>query len=208
MPERSHTRLNPPERREQIIIAATKIISDKGYWGFSVRQVAEACGLTEPAVIYHFKNKVGLFIAVLEHRDTEDMTAFANSLGVSPDEIWSGKVKFGLWQISNALMARNATQPEIIRLYTVLQAESLSTGHPAHDYYLKREQRVMLTLTQAAQRDNIANPVREARTVLSMMDGLQLRWLEDSESFDLLQEWKAFAKSRWGQTTKSSDLSQ
>ena len=51
--------------------------------------------MTEPAVIYHFKNKVGLLIAVLEHRDREDMATFAHSLGVEPEDMWSGNAQFG-----------------------------------------------------------------------------------------------------------------
>lgn len=91
--------------------------SQNGFWGFSVRQVAEACGLTEPAVIYHFKNKVGLLIAVLEHRDREDMATFAHSLGVEPEDMWSGNAQFGIRDICAALMERNAAQPEMVRLY-------------------------------------------------------------------------------------------
>lgn len=93
--------------------------------------------MTEPAVIYHFKNKVGLLIAVLEHRDREDMATFAHSLGVEPEDMWSGNAQFGIRDICAALMERNAAQPEMVRLYTVLQGESLNEHHPAYEYYQK-----------------------------------------------------------------------
>ena len=191
-------RLDPAERREQIISQATSIIARHGYWGFSVRQVAEACGLTEPAVIYHFKNKVGLLTAVLEHRDREDMSMFAHRLGVEAEDVWGGKVQFGLRDICDALMGRNAGQPEIVRLYTVLQGEALEPRHPAYDYYHAREQRVLRILARAAEYDGIAEPDREARVVLGMMDGIQLRWLHDLEHVDLTADWAAFAGERWG----------
>ena len=190
-------RIDPAERREQVIARATLIIARHGYWGFSVRQVAEACGLTEPAVIYHFKNKVGLLTAVLEHRDCEDMSRFAHQLGVEVDDVWEGKVWFGLRDICDALVRRNAGQPEIVRLYTVLQGEALEPHHPAYEYYRNRERRVLRILARAADHDGIVEPEREARVVLSMMDGIQLRWLHDPEHVDLIREWAAFADDRW-----------
>ena len=193
-----HPRLDPAERREQIINAATHVIGKHGFWGFSVRQVAEECDLTEPAVIYHFKNKVGLLIAVLEHRDREDILSFAHSMGVEPEDVWSGAVSFGLREFCVALMRRNASQPEIVRLYTVLQGEALDEHHPAYRYYRERERRVLSTLTLAAERDGIADPRREARAVLSMMDGLEVRWLHDPDGIDLVADWEAFAESRRG----------
>lgn len=190
-------RLNPQERREQVIEVATSIIAKHGYWGFSVRQVAEECGLTEPAVIYHFKNKTGLLTSVLEHRDESDMAAFAHKLGVEANDVWDESVDFGICDICDAMMERNAGQPEIVRLYTVLQGEALELRHPAHNYFMNREQRVLRILTRAAKFSRLKHPEQEACFALSMMDGIQLRWLHNLNGIDLLQEWRAFAQSRW-----------
>ena len=54
---------------------------------------------------------------VLEHRDREDMATFAHSLGVEPEDMWSGNAQFGIRDICAALMERNAAQPEMVRLY-------------------------------------------------------------------------------------------
>ena len=191
------TRLPPSERREQIIDAASHVIAQHGFWGFSVRQVAEECGLTEPAVIYHFKSKVGLLIAVLEHRDRVDMALFAHSLGVEPEDIWNGDAQFGIRALCSALMRRNAQQPEMVRLYAVLQGEALNDHHPAYRYFQQREQRVIETLTRGAERCTLADPAREARMALAMMDGIQVRWLRDPEHIDLIDEWNAYADERW-----------
>ncbi|WP_207760114.1 TetR/AcrR family transcriptional regulator [Bifidobacterium scaligerum] len=191
------SRLAPAERREQIIEAASRVIAQNGFWGFAVRQVADECGLTEPAVIYHFKNKVGLLIAVLEHRDREDMTIFAHTLGVEAEDVWNGMVDFGIRELCAALVARNAAQPEMVRLYTVLQGESLNDHHPAYQYFQQREERVLDNMTRAAERDGIENPRREALAALSMMDGIQVRWLREPDAVDLVAEWNAYADSRW-----------
>ena len=57
----------------------------------------------------------------------------------------------------------------------MLQGESLNEHHPAYEYYQKREHRVMDTLTRAVERDGLADPRREARTALSMMNGIRVR---------------------------------
>ena len=65
-------------------------------------------------------------------------------------------------------------------VYTVLQGESLNEHHPAYEYYQKREHRVMDTLTRAVERDGLADPRREARTALSMMNGIRVRLAQGS----------------------------
>ena len=62
----------------------------------------------------------------------------------------------------------------------MLQGESLSEHHPAYEYYQKREHRVMDTLTRAVERDGLADPRREARTALSMMNGIRVRLAQGS----------------------------
>ncbi|GAA6122492.1 TetR/AcrR family transcriptional regulator [Bifidobacterium psychraerophilum] len=185
-------------RREQIIAVSTRLISCHGFWGLSMRRVAEECNLTEPAVIYHFTSKAGLLIAVLEHRDRLDMQNFASTLGCSVEDVWGGRARFGLRDVCAALVQHNALQPEIVRLYTVLQGEALNANHPAHDYYMAREQRVLRQFTAAAAHDGIENPKEEALFVLSVMDGLQVRWLLNPDSVDLCSEWERFANERWG----------
>ncbi|MBT1166502.1 TetR/AcrR family transcriptional regulator [Bifidobacterium simiarum] len=196
--ETGRMRLKPQERRDQVIEAATEIISRQGLWGFSVHQVAKELGLTEPAVIYHFKNKVGLLVAVLEHRDQLDLEYSAERMGVTYQDLYDGNVSLGLRQITETSMERNVQQPEIVRLYMILQGESLSKTHPAYEYYQERERRAVGRMTLAAARDGFENPEHEGRVAISMMDGLQTRWLRDLDHVDLVAEWREFADSRWG----------
>jgi AcrR family transcriptional regulator len=55
-------------RRELLIETAARLFQEYGYNATSVRQIADAVGVTESALYYHFKEgKRGLFQAVLEH---------------------------------------------------------------------------------------------------------------------------------------------
>jgi AcrR family transcriptional regulator len=53
--------------REAILERAAKLFSRKGYTGVSIRDIAQACGITNAALYYHFKNKDDLYLAVLRH---------------------------------------------------------------------------------------------------------------------------------------------
>ena len=66
-----------------------------------------------------------LATSVLDYRDAQDHRALEAELGspgtASPREICA------------ALVRRNAGQPEIVRLFAVLEAESLAPDHPARN---------------------------------------------------------------------------
>jgi len=49
------------EKKQQIIDAAIKVISNQGIEKTSVREIAAAAGLTTGAIYYHYKNKEELF---------------------------------------------------------------------------------------------------------------------------------------------------
>lgn len=195
---RDRPRLPAATRRRQIIDAATGLIAERGYWGVSLRDVADRCELTVPGLLRHMESKTGLLIAVLEHRDVEDARSLREHLGVSeealPDE-WSAEGPAGvdLRRLCAATMRRNATQPEFVRLFTVLAAESLDPGHPAHDYFARRQAQA------AAAYAALAAPLTDRPEILAwqlmaMMDGLQIRWLRDLAATDLVQEWEAAAE--------------
>jgi AcrR family transcriptional regulator len=54
------------ERKNQIIHEAIRLFSRKGFDGVTIRQLAEACGITEPALYRHFPSKEAIYDAVLD----------------------------------------------------------------------------------------------------------------------------------------------
>ena len=58
-------RMSSEERRRQIIGAATDLFSQHGYEKVTVRQIAEACHVTEPALYRYFASKDNIFEAVI-----------------------------------------------------------------------------------------------------------------------------------------------
>lgn len=190
---RDRTRLPAAQRRRQILDATARLIGERGFWALSMQDVADACGLTVPGLLHHVGSKDRLLLAVLDHRDEEDLRSLAGQLGLGADD-WRGPwpSRVSLPQACEALVRRNATQPEIVRLFSVLEAESLAPDHPARDYFAERQQRTLLGFAALA-RGRTPDPLSLARQVMAVMDGLQVQWLRDPETTDLVAEWRAAA---------------
>lgn len=54
------------DRKQQILELATEAFSREGYDKVTVKQLADGCGITEPAIYRHYKSKEEIYLAVLE----------------------------------------------------------------------------------------------------------------------------------------------
>lgn len=193
-PRTTRTRMSASERLTQILTVSAGLIAERGFRGLTLRDVALECGITEGGVLHHVGTKEQLLVAVLEYRDALDLAQLADLLGVEADVFDTGReAPVGLRELCAALVRRNAGQPEIVRLYTVLNGESLDPAHPAHEYFLTRERWALDLFASAAGGAGDAGAERRALQVLAAMDGLQLRWLRDLDGIDLVAEWDAIA---------------
>ncbi len=50
--------------RERILREAERLFGERGYRGVSIRELAQACGMTNAALYYHFESKEDLFYQV------------------------------------------------------------------------------------------------------------------------------------------------
>ena len=63
-------------RKEVILQAASRLFSDKGFKETSVAEISEITGVAEGTIFYHYKNKEGLFLAILESLKDEIIQGF------------------------------------------------------------------------------------------------------------------------------------
>lgn len=178
-------RLSPQLRREEITRAAGVLLGDKGYWGLTMADVAKAAGLSVQGVLHYFASKDEIMLEVLARRDEADYR-----LIVPADHQVRDVHEF--LEIMNRLVHLNAQRRELIQLYTVLAAESLSPAHPAHDFF---DNRFVLGVQSfaalaVAWHDE---PERLGLEVLCALDGLQINWLRNS-SLDLAAMWESWAR--------------
>lgn len=191
-------RMSPQERRKQIIQAAAKVIASKGFWGMSLQDVADEIGITESALYHYINTKDDLLSMIIE--ELYDSSAADDYIyGNAKVEDYDGHSLycFPRFCLNNVLY--NTQRPELVKLFSMLNAESLNPKHPGHSYFINRQQKfwkqisaMNWMLPEPYRRDD--NRFHHLWTLsMSAMDGLQLRWLADS-SADLVEEWFAFCE--------------
>jgi AcrR family transcriptional regulator len=211
------TRMPHEQRRRQILDEAVWVVGQHGYYGFSIQDLADRCGLTVAGVLHYFHTKVELLVALLEDRDRRDVAVAAESAGLAADGDWSrlgaGMSRDQVLTFLRRTVERNSTQPEIVRLYSMLRTESLYAGHPAYEYFRARDERVLVTFARMLT-GKVADPRSTARQLLALMGGLEEQWLRTPDAFDPVSEWdRAVAKlvgparrqRRTSPTTSSDD---
>jgi TetR/AcrR family transcriptional regulator len=86
-PGRPKAEETDPGRRQALLKRAEQMFAERGYDGVSLRDLADAAGVTPAMIHYYFKNKDGLYAAMLDDvtgRLLEQIEA-ANAEGVSQD---------------------------------------------------------------------------------------------------------------------------
>lgn len=183
----------PAERRQLIVGAAVTLIAARGYWKLSMQEVADASGVSVGGLFHHFPTKEALLVAVLEHRDEMDRQALHRLLALpqraSVETLRAHGVT--LRRLVDAIVERNSGQREIVRLYAVLETESLAPEHPGHDFFSRRQTDVLDMLAKIAPVDG-ARALELARHILALLDGLQVQWMHDP-AMDLVGSWRAAA---------------
>jgi AcrR family transcriptional regulator len=169
-------------KREGILDAATVLFGEVGYRAASLREIAARAGLSHPGLLHHFPTKESLLAAVLDRRDRLDHAQFELDTSQGVDAL----------RHLVDVVAHNAELPGLVELYCVLSAEATAPDHPAHAFFVDRYARVVALCVEAfrvaeaegALRPGI-DPVTAGRSLVALMDGLQLQWLLDRDSVDM-----------------------
>lgn len=78
---KKRVRKSPEERKKEIIAAASRLIGEKGYYGTSLKDIADAIGMSQPGLLHYIGNKERLLsLLVTDNYDQEGTPAdFAKS---------------------------------------------------------------------------------------------------------------------------------
>ncbi|ACM30725.1 TetR/AcrR family transcriptional regulator [Agrobacterium sp. SHOUNA12C] len=170
-------------RREAILAAAMHRFSRDGYQSAAIADVAKDVGLSLPGLLHHFPTKVDLLLAILDKRDLE------SSVAIDVGQANWHAFLLGLIQIAKY----NTSIPEVVRAFAILNAESLTQNHPAKAWFSDRARQLQANiatkLTDGVLRGEVKRDVdcpAIAAEVIAMMDGLQMLWLRDPTSFDMV----------------------
>ena len=168
-------------RREQVLEAALAAFAARGYRGTSLASIASDVRISQPGLLHHFPSKEHLLVRVLEyheHRNTERIQAAIANTSLAD----------GLLDLAR----HHEANPEFIRLFVVLAAESVDPKHPAHDWFVARYRRIRTSLChQVAEEQRLGrmttaiDPDTIARLIMSVLDGLELQHLLDSDEVQI-----------------------
>jgi AcrR family transcriptional regulator len=169
-------------KREEILATALEVVSERGFSGASVKELADAVGLTPAGLLHYFGSKDELFVQVLRKRDEVDLARFAPEHSVDPSGLASGFV---------ALVRHNAQVPGLVALFSRMAATADDPSSPAHEYFSIRGAELRAEVIEAVARmqadgrlaDSVS-PEVFARMLQGLTDGLQLQWLVDPD-FDM-----------------------
>lgn len=177
-------------RRSQILADASRLFAQDGYGDTSLRDIAEAVGVSKSTLLHHYPSKEALLSAVLARRDgairERNTGAFAD------------RASEALRSIPEGARVSALDEPGLIEVYAVLSCEAVPEAHPAHEYFTRRFDEAIDYFTELfrlAQRDGDLpehrDPAHEAVWLVALWDGLQYQWLYDRGAVDVAAQLRA-----------------
>ena len=126
---------------------------------------------------------------MLEDRDRRDAIAVHSIAGLTEQrDAHIGLSLVQVLKVLRAIVQRNSTQPEFVRLYAVLRAEALNQAHPARQFFVDREAGTLDAFARMVA-PHVPSPRASARQLKALMNGLEDQWLRADCGFNLVTEW-------------------
>ncbi|GAA5206194.1 TetR/AcrR family transcriptional regulator [Microbacterium kyungheense] len=172
-------------KREEILTRALDVIAREGYRGASVKELADAVGLSQAGLLHYFDSKEELFTEILRKRDEIDSV----SLGVNGDPV-QGLTAAGDLDLDAVrtgylgVVRHNADVPGLVHLFARLSVDAADPEHAAHGYFVQRgaDLRGFFAAAIAAGQasgdiDDRVEPDVLARLFQAVADGMQVQWM-------------------------------
>ncbi|WP_214467592.1 TetR/AcrR family transcriptional regulator [Microbacterium flavescens] len=168
-------------KREEILERALEVIAREGYRGASIKELADAVGLSQAGLLHYFDSKEELFTAILRKRDEVDTADFVPG----DDGRFAGA---DLREGYLSVIRHNADVPGLVQLFARLSVEATDPDHSAHDYFVSRGETLRDAFASAIAAQQAAgalsdrvDPQTLARIFQAVADGLQVQWMLEPE---------------------------
>ncbi len=122
------------ERRQQIVKAAVRLFSEKGFHKTTTREIAKASGLSNGALYEYVNSKEDILFLVCQHIHNE----IARQLQIRPADSDSGAVKLRC-AIEGLFAVMQRMQADVLLIYQ----EAKSLPRPYLHEVLRQEQRIV-----------------------------------------------------------------
>lgn len=229
-------RAGSEDKRARILNEAVVLFGEHGYAGTSLADIANAADISKAGLLHHFSSKDELFCKVLESRDREDalsilvespagegdtVEAPVDTIGNldTLDVAGASDLDGNPWALLERyieLLERNVAHRDLTAIYTATAVSVLDAEHPAHRWmanHLNSAVERFESSFEAGKTAGLVDPKMPsrlvARSLVALIDGLQLQWLcsttpgtaaAESLSTDLVAEIRLYAdclRSQW-----------
>ena len=229
-------RAGSEDKRARILNEAVVLFGEHGYAGTSLADIANAADISKAGLLHHFSSKDELFCKVLERRDREDalsilvespagegdtVEAPVDTIGNldTLDVAGASDLDGNPWALLERyveLLERNVAHRDLTAIYTATAVSVLDAEHPAHRWmanHLNSAVERFESSFEAGKTAGLVDPKMPsrlvARSLVALIDGLQLQWLcsttpgtaaAESLSTDLVAEIRLYAdclRSQW-----------
>ena len=176
-------------KREEILTRALDVIAREGYGGASIKELADAVGLSQAGLLHYFDSKEELFTEILRKRDELDSIDQGLRIDLEngtprPHDVELVDVRGGYLGV----ISHNADVPGLVHLFARLSVDAADPSHPAHQFFLTRGQNLRgffaeaIAAQQAAGKlDDRIDPETLARIFQAVADGMQVQWMLEPE---------------------------
>jgi len=164
-------------KRAEILDVALEVIARDGYSGATVKQLADAVGLSQNGLLHYFGSKDSLFLEILRRRDELSETQIDFQSPGFTDDLPT--------RILDAIDDETSA-PGMAQLALRVSGEATEPGHLAHDFTRQRYESVRRLVEEAVVKLQAegrmpadADPAAVAAIIFAAWDGLQIQWMYD-----------------------------
>jgi AcrR family transcriptional regulator len=171
-------------KREEILTRALDVIAREGFRGASVKELADAVGLSQAGLLHYFGSKEELFTEILRKRDELDTVDQGWEADPSRAAEAAGADLSGIRDGYLQVIRHNADVPGLVQLFARLSVDAADPEHPAHRFFLERGESLRGYFAAAIAEQQAAgtitgrvDPETLARLFQAVADGMQVQWM-------------------------------
>jgi AcrR family transcriptional regulator len=174
-------------KREEILARALEVIAREGYRGASVKELADAVGLSQAGLLHYFEGKEELFTEILRKRDERDSADMGLDAATASPEAAPADLR-ELRDGYVGIVRHNAEVPGLVQLFARLSVDAADPGHPAHRFFVARGETLrhyfaaaIAAGQESGEITDRIDPATLARIFQAVADGLQLQWMQQPD---------------------------
>lgn len=167
------------EGKERILREAERLFSQRGYQAVSIRELAQACGVTNAALYYHFRDKEDIFYQMARRHFERLASALQAALDQAGDDLYARFLALGQTYAAHLRCRQDSAHvfAEAMRKLGLERAQALQAHFRRHVLTVVVD---ALRAGQAAGQVRALDPVLAAEAFLNLLGVLRFHMADES----------------------------